>query len=107
MLQANKNEFLCDQTHVNYSQNYICGTSLDRYKTFPLTKTVKQTGHLLRNPPVKLYFITFSAGVLPKTLRACKHLFYFAMSLFQDGVILAADTPPPLDAVGHHLCSRF
>lgn len=108
---SQQEEFLCDKTQVNYSQDYTRGTPQDgvdnRYKTLPLTDTVKQTGRLLRNPAVKLYFTPFSASILPKPLRACKHVLHFAMSLFQDGVILAADTPSPLDAVAHHLCSRF
>lgn len=77
MLQANKNEFLCDQTHVNYSQNYVCGTSLDRYKTFPLTKTVKQTGHLLRNPPVKLLFYNLLSRCSAKNPEGMQTLILF------------------------------
>lgn len=63
----------------------MCGTSQEgwdnRYKTFPLIETVKQTGYLLMNLPVKLGFITFSVGVLPKTLRAHVYVFYFYVSI--------------------------
>lgn len=34
-------------------------------------------------------------------------VFNFAMSPFQDGVILAADTPAPSDAVAHHPAADF
>lgn len=77
MLQANRRSFCVPKPRFqNYIWHFLRWTR-QQIQNLP-SDWHSETGYLLRNPPVKLYFIPFSAGILPKTLRACKHAFYFS-----------------------------
>lgn len=98
MLQGNKNQSLCVKTSVNYYPNYWHKQYFTRWTRQKIQNLSSKSASKANGVPTEEPFsngcfyklITFSVGVLPEVLRAYVYVFYFCMSVFQDGVIFTS-----------------